>query len=310
MGVEINADLFTFLESWQTLLAGLVAFLGALITTIVLIFQHSFNKKKYREERQAIEFYMRSLLSDALSELIKYSENCFRYIYDETDQPNSPNDAISILKENIKYSRIKTSKNLFKIVSFYQVHNSRLDSYQENIAMNKKEQMFYDIAKLHYYFNSVFAYARNEEKQLLRVFPNKLEMERQTRHLIGTKRVYVNEIEFNSIFSTIEEYRESEERYSKPKYLRKLSYKIDKYKSLFHSLYRRVKGKIMSDFSRIKNMLKGSTTMPVGTAQSNVHYHNGVPCTGDHSHDHSHEAHDHKHHKDGSCCDHGDDCEK
>jgi len=66
----------------------------------------------------------------------------------------------------------------------------------------------------------------------------------------------------------------------------------------------------MSDFSRIKNMLRGSTTLPIGTAQSNVHYHNGVPCTGDHSHDHDSAAHDHKHHKDGSCCDHGDDCDQ
>ena len=80
----------------------------------------------------------------------------------------------------------------------------------------------------------------------------------------------------------------------------------------------------MTNFDRIKNMLKGSTTMPQGTTgQSNLHYHNGVACHHDHSQDHGHDigpehaqedAHDdhsdHKHHKDGSCCDHGDDCDK
>ena len=78
----------------------------------------------------------------------------------------------------------------------------------------------------------------------------------------------------------------------------------------------------MTNFERIKNMLKGSTTMPQGTAgESNLHYHDGVACNHDHSHDHGHvhdencnhdhaDHSDHKHHKDGSCCDHGDDCDK
>ena len=72
----------------------------------------------------------------------------------------------------------------------------------------------------------------------------------------------------------------------------------------------------MTNFDRIKKMLNGSTTMPQGAAGSNVHYHNGVACTHDHSHDHGHDIGpehdhgDHKHHKDGSCCDHGDDCDK
>lgn len=70
----------------------------------------------------------------------------------------------------------------------------------------------------------------------------------------------------------------------------------------------------MTNFDRIKKMLNGSTTMPQGTAGgSNLHYHNGVACNHDHSHDHSDDigrehSHDHKHHKDGSCCDHGDNC--
>jgi hypothetical protein len=73
----------------------------------------------------------------------------------------------------------------------------------------------------------------------------------------------------------------------------------------------------MTNFDRIKKMLNGSTTMPVGTAgESHVHYHDGVACTHDHSHDHDigpehdHDHSDHKHHKDGSCCNHGDDCDK
>jgi len=68
----------------------------------------------------------------------------------------------------------------------------------------------------------------------------------------------------------------------------------------------------MSNFNRIKTMLKGSTTMPLGSGgQGHVHFHDGVACTHDHSHDHGHShdhAHDHSHHTDGSCCDQGDAC--
>lgn len=65
----------------------------------------------------------------------------------------------------------------------------------------------------------------------------------------------------------------------------------------------------MSNFDRIKNMLKGSTTMPQGTAGGNVHYHDGVACTHDHSHDHDNaHGHDHAHHSDGSCCEHEETC--
>lgn len=69
----------------------------------------------------------------------------------------------------------------------------------------------------------------------------------------------------------------------------------------------------MTEFSRIKKLLSGSTTMPMGTkmggAPSHVHYHDGVPCTHDHSHDHGHDNHDHadhNHHADGTCCDNND----
>lgn len=63
-------------------------------------------------------------------------------------------------------------------------------------------------------------------------------------------------------------------------------------------------------FDLMKKMLNGSTTMPasiLGQSQGGVHYHDGVPCNHDHSHDHDHSGH--SHHADGSCCDHGDDCD-
>lgn len=67
----------------------------------------------------------------------------------------------------------------------------------------------------------------------------------------------------------------------------------------------------------IKKLLKGSTSMPVGTAMGagspmaghgHHHHHDGC-CGHDHSsdhhgHDHAHDHHDHDHKDDGSCCGH------
>ncbi len=54
----------------------------------------------------------------------------------------------------------------------------------------------------------------------------------------------------------------------------------------------------MTNFDRIKKMLNGSTTMPMGTAMGAGHVHkaDGSCCGHDHSHDHGH-SHDHSDHK-------------
>lgn len=222
VGVEtVAVNYIDLLKEWQTLVAGGMALIGALITTVILISQHSFEKRKYKEDRRKTEFYMRSLIPDALSTLLSYSEECFRYVHDETDLPNKPNEAIAILKENIKYSDSKTSKSLFKIVSFYQVHNSRLDSYEDNIAMNKKESMFYDIALLYHYFSNLFAYARNEEKSVKKVFPNESQMKYAIKSMIGRDRDYNNHGEYEYIFTQVEDQRKTAEKIFKAKAYKK-----------------------------------------------------------------------------------------
>lgn len=243
MELEV-VDYIEFFKEWQTLLAGGIALFGALITTAMLMKQHSFDKKKHREDQHKNEFYMRSLIPDALSALISYSAECFKYVYDGTELPNKPNEAISTLKENIKYSDLKTSKNLFEIVSFYQVHNSRINSYQKDIAMNKKESMLYDIAKLDHYFNSLFSYARNETKSVQRIFPNEREMRYAVKAMIGMDRYYSNSTKFDGIFTQVEDRRRLEEKYSKPRLIRK-----------FHYFFARLQGKLQSKWKSIQSFI-------------------------------------------------------
>ncbi|NCO03624.1 MAG: hypothetical protein GW903_05490 [Alphaproteobacteria bacterium] len=60
----------------------------------------------------------------------------------------------------------------------------------------------------------------------------------------------------------------------------------------------------MTNFSRIKNLLRGSSTMPSTIVQSgHVHSADGSCCGHDHSEPMKQES-AHHHHHDGSCCDH------
>lgn len=207
-----NIVWYEFFKEWQTLAAGLIAFLGALITTVILLFQLFHEKKKYKEQLRRNALHLRSQISDALCDLIRYTEQCFSYIETQKLLPKKPNKAINIIRENILYADPVTSQNLFKIISFYQVHNSRIESYRLSITRNKKERMQYDIALLSHYFTCLFSYARNEEKSVTRIFPNQKEMASSLRGLIG-RETYMNDLtKYEGILESIEDAREREEK--------------------------------------------------------------------------------------------------
>lgn len=205
------------IKEWQTLIAGILALSGALITTIILLRQHSFDKKRYRYDREKTEFYKRSLISDALCDLTEYSEKCFQHVYDKKELPKKPDSAIQILRENIEYSDLNTSKNLSEIVSFYQVHNSRIEDYEK---VSEKEDILYDIFLLHHYFINLFPYARNETKSVKTIFPTKKEMVNSVKNAIGIGRYHRDKTQFSKILKQAESRRQIKEEHLKPKTVR------------------------------------------------------------------------------------------
>ncbi|MEX0583659.1 MAG: hypothetical protein WD185_08325, partial [Sneathiella sp.] len=78
-----NESFFEFLKTWQTLIAGGLAFVGALITVMVLRKQIKLLKKQIKSHEDEFELIQgkralasRSTLPDALSRLCKYTEDC------------------------------------------------------------------------------------------------------------------------------------------------------------------------------------------------------------------------------------------
>lgn len=208
-----------WLYEYQTFIAGFMALFGAVITTATLIKQHAFDQNKYRDDQRKIGFYRRSWMPDALSALLRYSEECFEYAFHGGTRPDKPHAEIGILKENIQYADVDTSNNLFKIVSFYQVHNDRLDSYKtsESIAINANSEILYDIAWLCHYFNSLWPYARNDIETVKNVFPDEKEMQYAIKSMIGVSRYLREPQEYDPIFEPIERKSKRQEEYSHTK---------------------------------------------------------------------------------------------
>ncbi len=169
-GLFISGSVQEWIVKWQTLIAGLIALGGALATIWFLDRHHKIEQKRIEGEQKNEGRYLRSSLSDALSELTKYSKECFFYIYHFNKNwkfPQKPENAIEVLRQNIKYATKKNSNALFDVALFYQKHNSRLSSYKANADdIFETENLYFDIIKLYYFFNRTFYYADDKSEDI------------------------------------------------------------------------------------------------------------------------------------------------
>lgn len=143
---------------WQALIAGSFALFGACLT--IWRMREIEEDKIYRSSLAS-----RALLSDALSELNDYLKDCFEYIYTEDYQlPQTPK-AIQIIKNHIQYADKKTAVNLYCIISFFQIHRSRISGYDGDKSINKtKEKFTLDVLSLSACFVEMWNYARNTQE--------------------------------------------------------------------------------------------------------------------------------------------------
>ncbi len=122
------------INQWQTLIAGMIAFIGAWLTVWKM---NAIEEDKIFRQSLA----SRVLISDALSELHIYLKQCFEYIYDEGELPIK-SDAINIIKQHIKFADKTTAKNFYAVICFYQIHRSRIEGYEADVAIGKTKENF------------------------------------------------------------------------------------------------------------------------------------------------------------------------
>lgn len=138
-------NIYEILKSWQTLIAGLVALLGAKMTVDVMNRQHNENK-------DAVGIKVRASLNGVVNLFIDYSRDCMDFIREIGDLPDTKNtdSAIILIAENIPYVDKKTAEFLKEMIIFYQVHNARLKSYERS-----KKTPFIDISRTILTFHSM-----------------------------------------------------------------------------------------------------------------------------------------------------------
>lgn len=155
---------------YQTLISGLIAVLGA-VGTIVTMYSH--HKSSMNIKLISARVHMR----DALSIMCKYAEGCFDYISGLIEiPPEKPEHAMNVFKDNIGYLDKKTARTIDRLTFFYQIYNSRLETFSEENQPSNTTMLdrLYEWVHFQCMLNQIFEYARGEVNQISYIDPKNI----------------------------------------------------------------------------------------------------------------------------------------
>ena len=158
----IPPQVFHSIYNYQALIAGIIAFIGALLT--VLQMQQQENDRTYRNSISS-----RSSLAIAAVKITEYLHESIDYTYKKRDKtPVFPQSELNVISEHIKYTDKKSAEEFHRILSFAQIHHSRL-SKQDDSRIAKSSysinQNALDSLILGTCLNDIFYYARNHNRK-------------------------------------------------------------------------------------------------------------------------------------------------
>lgn len=152
-----------FLYDWQTLITGALALLAAIATIRVMRAQASIERHHHNDAIYRKGLAARAQMPDALSGLSQFTEVCVSWANRrEKEPPKRPIEAVDVLKSGIEFVDNVSSKRIYELVSFYQVHNARLFAYVPPIHGLEAADRLYDTARLRCLIDSLFPFGRNE----------------------------------------------------------------------------------------------------------------------------------------------------
>ena len=152
----------TFIKEYETLISGLLALLGAIITVIVLRTQINQGETHHRESRDKKFAAARAVLPLALSELRQYAEESIQYTVKKkketiTDSPPTiPENLIPVLRDLVEYGNTGISSITCKLISDIQIHRSRMLSSETDLL----DATIRDAAMLIAFSENFYEYAR------------------------------------------------------------------------------------------------------------------------------------------------------
>jgi hypothetical protein len=153
-----------WLNKWQTLVSGILALIAGGGAVWAVLRQTREQRDQHAGMLERKRLSARAQMPEALSDLVGFVRECVQFVDGRrVGAPSKPNEAIEKLKVAIEFVDTQPAKAIFELVSFYQVHNSRLFSDQPRVGGdNADAQAYYDAAKLFFLTNRLYDYARNQ----------------------------------------------------------------------------------------------------------------------------------------------------
>ncbi len=187
------SELSIVVKDYQTLISSFIALAAAGWTINTMHHQIRADHQRHEELLQRKAWAARAQMPDALVGLIEFAETCFRYLSsEEADFPTLPADAINVFKSSIEFLDNASAEKIFEMVSFYQVHNSRLEGHSHRDRPHGYNDRVYDLVLLNHYFLRTFEYARRETETIDDGEPTRQDMLASLRSLVGHERYFVN----------------------------------------------------------------------------------------------------------------------
>lgn len=160
---NISAD-FGWIYDWQTLIGALCATGAAIVTIYVMHSQTRQERRINAEVMQRKSLAARARMPDALRAMTEFCEDgAAKVLRKDRELPEEPFRALEDLKIAIEFITTEKAEQLFDLLSHYQVYTSRFPEYED---FGLEEQGIYDSAKLYYYINRLFSYARNRPDEM------------------------------------------------------------------------------------------------------------------------------------------------
>lgn len=153
------------MDHWQTLIAGILAFVGAVATIWVLL-------RQAREGKRRIEKAARIRVPHALSPLTSYLNFCFEAWLDKFNQqrfPEPPSHAIEVLMQVAPDIDEKTFEAVSEVVKCSQYFADRAKGFTGTgrpPPSGVRVTLIADIAYLLFLTNRLYAYGRLEAKSI------------------------------------------------------------------------------------------------------------------------------------------------
>ncbi len=165
-------DWICLLYQWQTLVAGIIALIAAIITIMFIKTQISIQKKQLDNEILNQEDMLRRrissgrvLLLDALHEISRYSEQFVKHIYGASaanGEPDFPQDALMIVKTVLEHAHPNATELLTQIAIRSQIFRARCENHDWKHNYITKSDRMYDGLLLRALAAKAFDYARGD----------------------------------------------------------------------------------------------------------------------------------------------------